>query len=365
MHPWRCRLPKRRSASHRPKGASATWTLESASRSRGTARQDTWSTWLLTTWIAGLALGLVGELLAGMRIRHICEHASPVPPAVHREAQHIAAQLGCRMPLSIRQTERLASPCVVGVLRPTILLPSADCRGGAPSELRAILAHEITHLRGSDLAWNNVLRLSARLLWFHPLMWYARGAHASACDAVCDACAAELVGDVAAYGRTLARVALRVAGVSSVAGLAMARRSTVRRRIEALHHRLHTARLTRTPVAIAIVASLLIAGLCGSITLTRAAAPAGPSISGTIVDSASKPIAGATVYVYSAGAAHWHQPLLPHLLRRLRQAGHDRRAGALHDRSARPGAHLSPVGRRPGYQPESITAVDPVLAAPA
>ena len=85
-----------------------------------------------------------------------------------------------------------------------ILLPEADCRDAA--SLSAILAHEIAHVRGRDLAWNAMLRLLAVALWFHPLVWRVRRTHAAACDRTCDAVAAHLTGNVSEYGRTLARL---------------------------------------------------------------------------------------------------------------------------------------------------------------
>ena len=102
-------------------------------------------------------------------------------------------------------------------------------------DLRAILAHELTHARNHDLAWNFAAHITLILLWFHPLVWRIRAAHAAACDAVCDAVAADLLGDVVSYGRVLARLALGADWPSPADGLAMARTSDVRRRLEALN----------------------------------------------------------------------------------------------------------------------------------
>ena len=91
--------------------------------------------------------------------------------------------------------------------------------------------------RNHDLIWNDVLHVVSILLWFHPLIWRVRPAHAAACDAVCDAIAAEKLGDVGSYSRVLARLALRAANAPATGVLAMARVADVRRRIEALNRR--------------------------------------------------------------------------------------------------------------------------------
>ena len=105
------------------------------------------------------------------------------------------------------------------------------------ADLRAILAHELAHARGHDLAWNLAAHLASIVLWFHPLAWRIRPAHAAACDAVCDAVAADLLGDVAVVRPDARPAGPGVAGPPPAHGLAMARSSDVCRRLEALDGR--------------------------------------------------------------------------------------------------------------------------------
>src|SRR5262249_26790321 len=128
----------------------------------------------------------------------------------------------------------VSTPCLAGLWRPVVLVPEPHGRDEGRADLRAVLAHELAHVRGRDLTWNAVLHAVTTLLWFHPLTWRLPAAHVSACDAVADALAAALLGDAGSYGRTLARLALRVAGPPPAPGLAMARTADVRRRIETL-----------------------------------------------------------------------------------------------------------------------------------
>jgi 5-hydroxyisourate hydrolase-like protein (transthyretin family) len=151
------------------------------------------------------------------------------------------------------------------LVRPVVLLPARPCQ----DDLAAILAHELAHARGHDLIWNYAAHLTSILLWFHPLSWRIRAAHSAACDAVCDAVAADLLGDVASYGRTLARLAIRVAWPPPAHGLAMARTSDVRRRIDALDRKVF-----RTPLSWKLVMPALLVGsvlllLIGGLGFTR------------------------------------------------------------------------------------------------
>jgi hypothetical protein len=134
-----------------------------------------------------------------------------------------------------------------------ILLPARQCESQYRDELPAILAHELSHLKGRDLYWNAMLQAVGIGLWFHPLAWRMRLAHADACDAVSDALASDYVGDARVYGRTLARLTLRITGAGAAPGLAMARVSSVERRIAAVRRHVFRTGLSRRRAALAVV----------------------------------------------------------------------------------------------------------------
>src|SRR5262249_59944325 len=131
--------------------------------------------------------------------------------------------------------------------------------------LPAILAHELAHARHHDLAWNLAAHLASIAMWFHPMAWRLRSAHASACDAVSDAVAADYLGDVASYGRTLARLALGAASPTPAHVLAMARTSDVRRRLDALHRRVFGRSLGWRRVGPALLAVGLLSAVIGGL----------------------------------------------------------------------------------------------------
>lgn len=193
--------------------------------------------WRLTVsvWFAGVIVGVARAVIGLVRLSKIRRSAKAVPTAIQAEAEQIALALGLGRACEIRETTELRVPCLTGLLRPLVLLPHSVINGdNQRAECSAALAHELAHLRGRDLIWNALLQALSIVLWFHPLVWRMRLAHADACDAVCDALAADYVGDVALYGRTLARLALRSVAFPAALGLAMARTSQVRRRITAL-----------------------------------------------------------------------------------------------------------------------------------
>ena len=63
-------------------------------------------------------------------------------------------------------------PTVVGLLRPTILLPITFATGLSPGQVEAILIHELEHIRRHDFLVNLFQRVVEAALFFHPAVWW-------------------------------------------------------------------------------------------------------------------------------------------------------------------------------------------------
>jgi beta-lactamase regulating signal transducer with metallopeptidase domain len=223
--------------------------------------------WTLGLWSAGVGLCALGSFVGLLALKAIRRSAGPVPAWVQREAAGVASAMGVARGFELRQTQSLETPCLVGVLGPMILLPARQCEPRHKDELPAILAHELAHLKGADLFWNAWLNALAIGLWFHPLAWRMRLAHADACDAVSDALASDYVGDARVYGRTLARLTLRITGAGAAPGLAMARVSSVERRIAAVRRHVFRTGLSRRRAALAVTIATALIAVLGGLTI--------------------------------------------------------------------------------------------------
>jgi beta-lactamase regulating signal transducer with metallopeptidase domain/thiol-disulfide isomerase/thioredoxin len=217
-----------------------------------------------------VVVGLTVRTAWGLhRLRGMLRSAAVVPESVQSQAVALARRLGYAGPVQVRQSSEVAAPCLAGLLPPVILLPVAHSETSDGDELNAILTHEIAHLQRHDVWWNVVWHALGILLWFHPLAWRVRRVHADACDGVADAVAADCVGSADAYGRTLARIAVRMHQPAPVAALAMARSSHVRRRIESLQRRVFRDALPRRQTLLVVAAALLVSVAVGGGALAR------------------------------------------------------------------------------------------------
>ncbi len=141
----------------------------------GVAAGVDWPAAVAAVW----ALGALGVGLrfarAHLAAAWLWRGAAPVPAgAAGAAAEQAAATLGLPPAAArrLRQRAGLASPLSVGVFSPGVLLPVGAAEGPAEA-LRAVLLHELAHVRRRDA----IVQLAAQLLcaayWWNPLAWWA------------------------------------------------------------------------------------------------------------------------------------------------------------------------------------------------
>ena len=142
-------------------------------------------TLLMLLWLVGAAAALVIQLLRHLRFfRRIRQWQSEPGEEQRRVLQEERQRLGIKGDIRLMGCACVASPMVVGLLRPMMLIPETDL---SQEELRLILRHELTHVKRRDL-WGKALMLGCLIVhWFNPLVYAMARAMASDCEMSCDA----------------------------------------------------------------------------------------------------------------------------------------------------------------------------------
>jgi beta-lactamase regulating signal transducer with metallopeptidase domain len=112
--------------------------------------------------------------------------------------------------LAVRESRAISVPVTVGVIRCTVLLPSG-WSGWSQEKLRAVLAHEIAHVRRCDPLVAFIAHLNRCLFWFHPLSWFLERTLAASAERAADEEAMAVLGDRRAYAGILLEMARAVA----------------------------------------------------------------------------------------------------------------------------------------------------------
>lgn len=124
-------------------------------------------------WVTvGILIATV-MLVRYLRCWHILRSAGEERhPELNQLLARLCTDLKLKRRVRLLITTSRMGPAVIGLLRPTIILPTAILEGRSLSELEPVLAHELIHIRRGDL-WIGLLQLLASVVWwFHPLVWF-------------------------------------------------------------------------------------------------------------------------------------------------------------------------------------------------
>jgi beta-lactamase regulating signal transducer with metallopeptidase domain len=169
----------------------------------------------LVTWQALVLLGwavvviVMAVLLAQRALfvhRLVAQSRAPGPEIVELLGP-CARRMGVRTDLAVKLSPLSASPSVCGLRRPVILVPEGMLARLSVPELRAVLFHELAHIKRSDL-WLNLLQAVLQVVYFyHPLLWTANAWIRRVREQAVDETVLAALGDEAEdYARTLLSV---------------------------------------------------------------------------------------------------------------------------------------------------------------
>jgi beta-lactamase regulating signal transducer with metallopeptidase domain len=153
-----------------------------------------WQAPLAWAWTLGACLmGL--RLLAGLHVaRGLRARALRVQePAWLDLVAQLARQLGIRGSIELLESSGVTSPAVIGWWRPVLLVPASMLTGLSHEHVRAVLAHELAHIRRWDPLFNAALAVTQVLLFFHPFTWWLVRTARAECEHCCDDLAISLL----------------------------------------------------------------------------------------------------------------------------------------------------------------------------
>jgi len=100
------------------------------------------------------------------------------------EFGEICGQAGVKRAIELRINNLIASPLLLGIFRPCVILPTT----AMPREdRRYIYLHELTHYKRGDIFYKWLLQLALCLHWFNPLVYLMVREANQACELSCDA----------------------------------------------------------------------------------------------------------------------------------------------------------------------------------
>jgi beta-lactamase regulating signal transducer with metallopeptidase domain len=188
--------------------------------------------WIAPIWLAGALLASVRMAWAAKHVRALRRSGGGAPDRIVAAVDRLALSTRVSRRVRVIVTALTASPATVGWLSPVILLPPALLVGLSPSQIDAILAHEIAHIRRHDYAVNLMQMVAETLLFYHPAVWWVSRQIRVERELCCDDFAARL-SDPRDYAQALATVARHAVTVVTMSAGGPSLASRIRRLLSA------------------------------------------------------------------------------------------------------------------------------------
>jgi len=160
--------------------------------------------WLVEAWLLGVAF--FGFRSAGgffLLERERRKRSTVVGTRLLQTCLSLQQHLGISRAIRYCECQWLQAPAVIGWFKPIVFLPATALTGLSEEQLRAVIAHELAHIRRFD-PFVNVFQVCVEaLLFYHPAVWWLNKRIRAEREHCCDELAVNLCGDAVEYARAL------------------------------------------------------------------------------------------------------------------------------------------------------------------
>ena len=137
---------------------------------------------LFVIWLLGVVVYASVSVIRFFRWKRTILRLSKPSPYYDAFVSTFAEEMGIG-PVEVRISDAVSSPMMIGLFKPTILLP---IRHYEYDELRLIIKHELTHYLHRDLWFKLILILCRAVHWFNPFMVLFARSIEQECEYYCD-----------------------------------------------------------------------------------------------------------------------------------------------------------------------------------
>jgi beta-lactamase regulating signal transducer with metallopeptidase domain len=162
---------------------------------------------IIAIWIVGMVLALiklVGNVSYVMYVKN--NFNFPVDEYWSKLVNKISSSLAMNKQIELLESALVRSPIVVGFFKPMILFPIGAINRLDPSEVEAILAHELAHIKRNDFVINIVVSILESIYYYHPAMWWHTSQIRREREYCCDDIAIAYTGNRFGYAKSLVAV---------------------------------------------------------------------------------------------------------------------------------------------------------------
>lgn len=123
---------------------------------------------LACLWMLGFSFAIARLVIAYRGVSHLRQTSIPLLEPRRQQIQQLARESGWLGPVDIRMSPGASTPLVIGIRRPLILVPRGFFELLEPTQVEALLRHEIAHVARRDLLVGIAQAILKSIFFFHP-----------------------------------------------------------------------------------------------------------------------------------------------------------------------------------------------------
>ncbi len=163
--------------------------------------------WIDGVWMIGITLLALRAMGGWYQLQMLRRRARwTIPAEIEHQFHRISEQMRLARQISLRISDEVISPLAMGAWRATVILPVSAVLRMPPSELEAVLAHELAHIRRFDYLCNLFQTAVESILFFHPAVWWLSRTVRERREVCCDEVAVSVCADPIIYAQALLRL---------------------------------------------------------------------------------------------------------------------------------------------------------------
>ncbi len=159
---------------------------------------------IVFAWIIGLTIftfRFIGGVLYVQRISR--NGLSELDIEWFYRARELSKKLSINKFIYVYESVNVKIPVAIGYLKPIILLPIGMINSLPYTQVEAIIAHELAHIKRYDYLVNFIQTFAETLFFFNPAMWFISSQIRNERENCCDDLALDVCGDSITYSKAL------------------------------------------------------------------------------------------------------------------------------------------------------------------
>jgi len=155
-------------------------------------------------WMLGMLMFSIYHIIGWKKTRRLTKAGTEqLPQKWQHRISNLCYQLGIKHQVHIVKSSLVHLPCVIGWIKPVVLIPMQVLSGLSDDQLEMIIIHELAHIRRLDCLVNYLQAATETLMYFNPAVWWISKQIHTERELCCDDLAVKVSGNKLLYAKAL------------------------------------------------------------------------------------------------------------------------------------------------------------------